>query len=338
MTTDERHDAISKAFGKCLIPIIDSLYYAMIDYHREYGKYPSITSGGFNPSVKITGRLLASGVKKSWKSWKSMDNYLSLNYGITLSQVKAVFNFSHRRKNTTKLTVEQVVSAVKQYHFDTGNWPPSTSEYSKLLEKCPELNITWRALYSALHQGHRGLPGKMTISDIKLLAGLDNPGLAARKRRRKCEVTPENVKKAIEHHFQENDEYPLSGNRGSVPFSSYFGINWTNVERALLAAYKMTIGDIKVSMGVSNGKHLRKDKSIIRKDAQPKPSRIEGITPETVSKEILRVYEETGELVKCHSGYSKTFKKTWMAINRSLVNHHNITLSRLKTQMNVRAR
>jgi hypothetical protein len=73
------------------------------------------------------------------------------------------------------LTVDQILAWADLHHARTGRWPGAAS--GPVLDAPGE---NWRAINSALWEGHRGLPRRQSLA--RLLGGRRRGGGAARRR------------------------------------------------------------------------------------------------------------------------------------------------------------
>jgi hypothetical protein len=127
---------------------------AWADAHRRRtGRWPNVTSGEVHE---------APGEK-----WRNIDAFLrkghrGLRGGTSLAKLLAQRRDMRNRSGLPRLTTRQILRWMENHRRRTGSWPHRRS--GKVLDAPDE---TWRQIEDSLRNGHRGLPGNLSLARLR---------------------------------------------------------------------------------------------------------------------------------------------------------------------------
>jgi hypothetical protein len=114
------------------------------------------------------------------ESWNAISVALAkglrgLPAGSSLARLLAERRGARNRKGLPRLTIEQIRTWADGHRAATGHWP---SAQSGPVAGAPAPGETWAAIYHALRNGDRGLPGGLSLAQLLRPAGPDGDGSA----------------------------------------------------------------------------------------------------------------------------------------------------------------
>jgi hypothetical protein len=124
-----------------------------------------------------------------------------------------------KRISRPPLTIEQILAWADAYQARTGRWP---SAGSGAIPEAP--GDTWESINSALAQGHRGLPGGLSLSTLLK----SHRGASAKSA--KASLSIEQIVAWAEAHHRRTGKWP-SADSGPLPEAPTE--NWRAINTAL---------------------------------------------------------------------------------------------------------
>jgi hypothetical protein len=121
-------------------------------HHRQTGKWPIIEWGPITEAPEETWFAIHSALCKGFRG---------LPGGSSLPDLLVRRRQARISHYAPRLTIPQVLAWADAFHARTGRWPTCTS--GPILEAPGEL---WGSVISAVYEGHRGLPGGTTLTQI----------------------------------------------------------------------------------------------------------------------------------------------------------------------------
>jgi hypothetical protein len=126
---------------------------AWADEHRaRTGRWPGQAAG---PVAAAPGEKWANIEQALWAGRRGLPG------GDSLARLLARERGARNPRSRPRLTVEQILAWADAHHVRKRRWPTISS--GPVLDAPGE---NWRAIYGALYDGHRGLPGGDTLSQL----------------------------------------------------------------------------------------------------------------------------------------------------------------------------
>jgi superfamily II DNA or RNA helicase len=179
---------------------------AMKAFFADHGRWPNVKSGdasryfGFHTTWMAVNDALKQG-------------YRGLPGGSSLKQLRIEAGLG-------VLSEAMIIKAQKAFFADHGRWP---NEKSGGASRYFGFQIKWKAVYKALTNGSRGLPGGSSLKKLRIEAGLETEAVLLSKAM---------IIEAQKAFFADHGRYPGQKDGDG---SRYFGfqIKWPAVEQAL---------------------------------------------------------------------------------------------------------
>jgi hypothetical protein len=208
-------------------------------HYARTGQWPTSTSGDVEGAPGETWSGLAMAL---------FDGQRGLTPGSSLARLLAEHRDRRNHLDLPPLTVEQILAWADAHYARTGEWP------SKESGEIPGTGgEKWSAIDTALHQGHRGLPGGTTLAQL----------LAAERGRFHPQLLPpltvEQILAWADAHHARTGRWPRASS-GTIPESP--GDTWARVDGALFKGQRgLSPGDslarlLERERGVRNIQHL----------------------------------------------------------------------------------
>lgn len=157
-------------------------------------------------------------------TWAGINNALihgrrGLLGGITLAQLVARHRRVPHRRELPSLTMTQVLRWAHAHHQRAGHWP---RKQSGPVHEAPHEN--WHAIDAAMHQGHRGLPGGVTLVQLR------RQQLGGPRRRPSKPITIAQILQWADAYHKRTGDWPM---RTSGPIGGGVKGTWAGVQHAL---------------------------------------------------------------------------------------------------------
>ena len=262
---------------------------AWADAFREgRGRWPRSTDGIIEGGPGLT--------------WCAVDQALFKGHrGLVGGQSLAKLLLAHRRKRhrtyLAPLTISQILSWADQHRQRTGEWP---LDNSGPIHDAP--SETWRAVHSALRNGHRGLPGGASLAQLlHSMRGVGNQLTLPR-------LTEEQILEWADAHRTRTGRWPKNSS-GAILHAP--GERWHAVNAALIAGNRGLAGGSSLA-------RLLAEKRGVRNQAALPPLLVERIREWAVA-----YFRRTGDWPRKNSGEipespGDTWFKAAQALDRGL--------------------
>ncbi|MCH7702704.1 MAG: hypothetical protein IID37_13560, partial [Planctomycetes bacterium] len=191
------------------------------------------------------------------EKWRNIDNALRLGMrsmpgGSSLAKLLASDRGRRNLQGLTTLTESLILQWAATHRHRTGDWP---TQKSGLIPDSPNPEETWSRVNSAMEQGHRGLPDRLSLARL-----LHERRGVPRKLNRTL-LTEESIVRLAVQHREATGSWPIS-TAGPVPGSS--NDTWNRIDQALRK------GNRGLEGGLSLAELLRLKRSVRNQANQPK--------------------------------------------------------------------
>jgi hypothetical protein len=180
-------------------------------HHRTTGTWPTALSGPVLGSSDETWHKVDLALRRGTRGLKR---------GLSLPRLLAKRRRVPNKQDLPPLSINQILSWADAYHKRTRAWPRCRREP---IREAP--GLTWIGLDSALREGRRGLPGRVSLA--RLLA--EKRGV--RNRQRRPDLTERQILAWADAFHERTARWPNVRRGGSIPDAP--GETWQAVHDAL---------------------------------------------------------------------------------------------------------
>ena len=212
----------------------------------------------------------------------------------SLAKLFALHRGHRNRKDLPPLTEAQILAWADDYHQRTGRWPTCNDE------EIPGTDgETWKFINTALHEGHRGLPGGSSLP--RLLAA----HRGARNRKELPRLTQAQILRWADEHHDRTGRWPhaTSGALAAAP-----GETWSGINAALSTGCR----------GLPGGSSLAR--LLAAKRGVPNSQDMPALTPALILAWAEAHYRRTGSWPRIKDGLIQGSRppQTWRSVEAAL--------------------